>query len=299
MRMGRPGRTSVGRASILVSAAAGVLLATAGLAPVSLAQGGADQLQLVSSGDLGSYLTGADGKTLYYFAKDAVPGDSVCTGKCAAAWPPYLVKKGAAKPTAGDGVTGVISTFKRSDGGRQVTFDGRPLYYFANDAAAGDTNGQGLFGVWFVAAADGSVPTVDSPLAATPSAELGTYLTGQDGRTLYFFKKDTRPGVSTCTSGECLTEWPAYTVNPNTRIVPTADVTGLISTITRKDGSVQVTYDGRPLYYFDKDTQAGQVTGQGKDQFFVALADGSLSSGTAPVASPAASAPAASASAAP
>jgi predicted lipoprotein with Yx(FWY)xxD motif len=282
-------------------AVTGALVVGAGLGPVSLAQGGADQLNVVASGgDLGSYLTGADGKTLYYFAKDAEPGASVCAGKCADAWPPLLVGKGATKPTAGDGVTGVISTFKRSDGGKQVTFDGRPLYYFAKDTQAGDTNGQGILGIWFVAAADGSLPTVDAPLAATQDAGLGTYLTGQDGRTLYFFQSDTKPGVSTCTSAECLTEWPAYTINPNSHIAPTADVTGVISSITRKDGSVQLTYDGRPLYYFDKDTQAGQVTGQGKDKFFVALADGTLSKGTAAPASPAASAgPAASASAAP
>ena len=44
----------------------------------------------------------------------------------------------------------------------QVAYDGRPVYYFVGDAAAGDVNGQGLNGVWYVAAADGSVPAAST-----------------------------------------------------------------------------------------------------------------------------------------
>jgi predicted lipoprotein with Yx(FWY)xxD motif len=52
---------------------------------------------------------------------------------------------------AGDGVGGALTTFERPDGTLQVAYDGAPLYYFGNDTGPGDTNGQGLGDVWFVA----------------------------------------------------------------------------------------------------------------------------------------------------
>ncbi len=53
---------------------------------------------------------------------------------------------------AGDGVTGTFATTKRTDGAMQVTYNGVPLYYYAADKKAGDVMGQGIGGVWFVAA---------------------------------------------------------------------------------------------------------------------------------------------------
>ncbi len=104
--------------------------------------------------DLGTFLTGEDGKTLYYFLKDTSPGASACTGGCSDNWPSFVLE-GTESVAAGTGVTGVLGTFARADGSMQVTYDGRPLYYFVGDAAAGDVNGQGLNQVWYVAAADG------------------------------------------------------------------------------------------------------------------------------------------------
>ena len=106
----------------------------------------------------GTYLTGEDGKTLYFFAKDTAPGASVCVdGGCAANWPAFKLE-GAESVAAGTGVTGVLASFPLADGNAQVTYDGRPLYYFVGDTAAGTTAGEGLNGVWFVAAADGTLP---------------------------------------------------------------------------------------------------------------------------------------------
>ena len=99
------------------------------------------------SGAAGKYLTGAGGMTLYIFKKDSA-GKSACDGDCAVKWPPLIVT-GAA--TAGAGVSGALTTITRSDGSKQVAYDGQPLYYFANDAAPGDTNGQGAGDVWFIA----------------------------------------------------------------------------------------------------------------------------------------------------
>jgi predicted lipoprotein with Yx(FWY)xxD motif len=104
----------------------------------------------VGNGSVGAFLTGPDGKTLYIFKKDSTD-KSACAGDCAATWPPFTVKAGQ-KVTAGDGVMGKLTTFTRADGTKQVAYNGAPLYYFAADQAAGDTNGQGVGNVWFVAA---------------------------------------------------------------------------------------------------------------------------------------------------
>ena len=110
-----------------------------------------------SSPSLGTYLTGPDGKTLYIRTSDAA-NTTTCTAACATAWPP-LTAKAEERPAAGDGVTGQLGTFSRPDGGTQVTYAGMPLYYYASDAKPGDTIGQGIGGVWFVASASGVAPT--------------------------------------------------------------------------------------------------------------------------------------------
>jgi predicted lipoprotein with Yx(FWY)xxD motif len=133
-------------------------LGVAAMSPLaSLAQ---DEEQVVvgaASGDLGTYLVGPDGRTLYYFMKDVTPAVSACSGDCLTSWPPLLVEEGYTL-VAGDGVTGPLAAATQADGSVQATYDGRPLYYFAGDTAAGQTNGQGIGGVWFVADVSGNLP---------------------------------------------------------------------------------------------------------------------------------------------
>jgi predicted lipoprotein with Yx(FWY)xxD motif len=92
----------------------------------------------------------ASGKTLYLWAKDT-DENSQCYDQCATFWPPLVTQ---AKIVAADGVTtGKFGVSTRKDGTQQVTFNSRPLYFFARDAAPGDTNGQGNTGfgaVWTV-----------------------------------------------------------------------------------------------------------------------------------------------------
>lgn len=97
----------------------------------------------------GDYLTGRDGLALYTFTSDDGPTSS-CYEACATAWPPLLQAPGA-PVTAGEGVGGALGTTDRTDGTVQVTYNGTPLYYFGGDSAPGDTNGEGLNGVWFLA----------------------------------------------------------------------------------------------------------------------------------------------------
>ena len=120
-----------------------------------------------ASGALGTYLTGADGRTLYVFTKDS-PNASTCSGTCAQTWPAFTVGNGQV-PQPGSGVTGMLATFARADGTTQVTVNGMPLYYYSGDSKAGDTNGQGKLGVWFVAPASGQLSVPSSAPTSPPS----------------------------------------------------------------------------------------------------------------------------------
>jgi len=115
---------------------------------------------------LGNILVDAQGMTLYVFAADT-SGTSNCSGACSQNWPALTVASG--NPVAGSGVTGTLDVITRSDGTKQVTRDGMPLYTFAFDKQPGDTNGQGLNefgGIWTAAAAGGGAR---SSGAATPT----------------------------------------------------------------------------------------------------------------------------------
>jgi predicted lipoprotein with Yx(FWY)xxD motif len=106
----------------------------------------------VASSKLGDILVDGDGRTLYAFTKDK--GDqSACSGGCATNWPALT-----GPATAGTGVqASLLSTSMQANGKSQVTYGGKPLYYFAGDAKPGDTNGQGVGNVWFALTADGEL----------------------------------------------------------------------------------------------------------------------------------------------
>lgn len=91
-------------------------------------------------------LVGAIIGELYYFTRDSA-NLSVCYDRCATVWPPVLV----GDITVGlDGIGGSVSSFRRNDGNRQLAYEGKPLYYYASDAAPGDTKGQGIGNVWYI-----------------------------------------------------------------------------------------------------------------------------------------------------
>lgn len=102
---------------------------------------------------LGSVLVDAQGRTLYH-RTDETASHIVCVDKCAVTWPP-LFAQGNATPQAGVGVP-QLTVAMRPDGKDQVAADGQPLYTFANDTKPGDTNGEGVAGIWHVIKA---VPT--------------------------------------------------------------------------------------------------------------------------------------------
>jgi predicted lipoprotein with Yx(FWY)xxD motif len=89
----------------------------------------------------------------------------------------------------------------------------------------------------------------------------GAYLTGPDGRTLYTFTPDTA-NTSTCVD-TCATTWPPLAPGSEGTPKGANGVTGTFTTFARPDGSMQVAYNGSPLYYYAADTKAGDTTGQG------------------------------------
>ena len=105
-------------------------------------------------------------------------------------------------------------------------------------------------------------------VGAGTNATFGTILVGTDGKTLY-----TRAGdgatLSTCTD-QCAVSWPPLTVTQGQQAVGGPGVDGMFAALTRPDGTLQATYDDRPLYYWHGDRSAGDVTGDGIDGFSVA-----------------------------
>ena len=109
-------------------------------------------LNLVQNADFGQILTDADGYTVYLFTNDEQgAGTSACEGDCIAAWPVV----GEITSPAGSLDADLVGSIERSDGTIQATYNGWPLYRFANDEVTSDTNGQGVNGIWWVIGADG------------------------------------------------------------------------------------------------------------------------------------------------
>jgi len=216
-----------------------------------LAQEDAPTLGLSSSDELGSYLVGPDGMTLYIFTPDPV-NQSVCNGRCAENWPPLTVES-ADDITVAEGIPGAVSTTTRDDGTTQVTYNGWPLYYWIRDEAVGDTTGQRVGRVWWI------VPP--ATVSIVPSPELGPVLAGPTGMTLYQYSND-EPGVSNCVD-QCAENWPPLTVESADDLIGGQNLPGEWGTIERTDGTLQVTYNGWPLYYWKDDAAIGDTTGEG------------------------------------
>ncbi|MDA4118205.1 MAG: hypothetical protein OK455_07665 [Thaumarchaeota archaeon] len=213
---------------------------------------------------IGAYLTNASGWTLYLYSRD-VPnnGTSACNGGCAKAWPPFYTVNLKVPPGLN---SSSFNTITRTDGSKQLTYNGWPLYYYSPDKQAGQTNGQGVGGVWY-AVSPAAQPVTQ--LAGLPyftpgiayKSPIGLYLTNSSGWTLYLFTKDIpNNGTSACNGG-CAKTWPPFYVS--NLVVPPGINASKFTTITRTDGSKQLAYNGYPLYYYAPDTKAGDTNGQG------------------------------------
>lgn len=145
---------------------------------------------------------------------------------------------------------------------------GYAIFHKSSKPASKSTSGTSK------SASQGNAPAVDNAVLVTKTdASIGQYLADPGGKALYTYNGDSS-GVSNCT-GSCLANWPAYVDKGSTTDLPAG-----VSTIKRTDnGQVQYTYNGMPLYYFISDS-AGQVTGDGVENFKVAKPAASSSSGS-------------------
>jgi predicted lipoprotein with Yx(FWY)xxD motif len=216
-------------------------------------------------------------RSLYLLTYD-LPAQATGTGPCTAIWPPLLTNR---EPAAGPGVSrGALGILSRPDGTRQVTYHGHPVYLFAFDLGAGAPSGltggeylvdQLAHGVWWLLGADGK--PVPGPLSvASMSSSQGQVLAVNPPSAfaarpfaVYAFSADSA-GTSACT-GTCARFWPPVLVSGTPTAASGSGVqqSGL-GTITRPDGTTQVTYFGHPLYFFAFD-QPGQDLGEGISAF--------------------------------
>ncbi|QJX46011.1 hypothetical protein HMJ29_03285 [Hymenobacter taeanensis] len=237
-------------------------------------------IKVASTANLGSFLTDKDGNTLYYFSRDT-DGKNVCTGGCAAVWPLFYE---ANIQVSGDLQASDFSTQMTADGKPQTLYKGWPLYYYAPlvngqnvREATGQTSGDGVGNVWYVVNPSYSIMVATKSIVdkSTNQSANKNFLIDAKGRTLYTFLKDDRNPTTLATNctGDCATVWPPfYTTGRN---LPSALKGSDFSTITRTttvsgpygDGTTtnqQLTYKGKPLYYYTADNQTrGQVEGNG------------------------------------
>ena len=187
-RMPMPVKLGIPLAAVLATAACGSAAASSpSSAPASSAPAAGSSASASTTGTVitthagsaGAFLTTGSGRTVYLWAKDSM-NMSACSGACASAWPPVpatgtLTATGGAK--ASD-----LGTITRSDGTKQVTYDGHPLYYFVGDSAAGQTNGQGSdnFGAnwWLVGSSGAKITASDTAAAANAQAPAASATSG-------------------------------------------------------------------------------------------------------------------------
>jgi predicted lipoprotein with Yx(FWY)xxD motif len=206
----------------------------------------------------GTVLAGTKGLTLYYYTRDkAGSGTSACTGGCASAWPPLTAP---VKAPAGVRLPGPIGMITRAGGVKQVTINGYPVYYYADDKAPGQAAGNGAGGSWHVIKISAAAMARVFVLKVERTS-AGTVLAGRQGLTLYYYTAD-KPGsgTSACT-GACATSWPP--LKAPVEAPAGVKLPGPIGMINRAGGTRQVTINGYPVYYYAGDKAPGQVTGNG------------------------------------
>lgn len=216
-------------------------------------------LQLSSNAKFGTIITDNNGMAVYFFSKDAAAA-STCVDGCAVTWPPFYKEN----PTLGTGLSATdFGVITRTDGTKQTTYKGWPLYHFANDKAAGDTNGDAVANLWAVAKADYTVMFGNAQLVGHDGAQYtetgiagavtSQYITDASGHTLYMFSRDTHnTNVFTKADLSNNAVWPMFEVSAVGSIPTVLGDKTLFTTITAA-GKTQLVYKGHPLYLFGQD----------------------------------------------
>jgi predicted lipoprotein with Yx(FWY)xxD motif len=225
-------------------------------------------IEVATHPNLGRILVDGNGMTLYMFKMDG-PDVSNCAGDCLAAWPP-LVDDG--NVTVGEGVNAsLLGSAALPDGSMIVTYNKMPLYFWVGDTKAGDATGQHVNKVWYVVSPEGDPIGVTMPEAAASEVmievvdhpEFGEILVDGRGMTLYLFTKDGQ-NQSNC-EGACLESWPPLIDAGNVKVGEGLDA-NLLGNTELPDGSLIVTYNKIPLYYWVGDANPGDTNGQGVNE---------------------------------
>ncbi|MEU3462959.1 SCO0930 family lipoprotein [Streptomyces sp. NPDC006733] len=240
-----------------------------------------NELSAKNDPNQGTFVTDGEGFTLYRFDKDSPkPPASNCNGACAETWPAVR----AEEVLAGKGIDkSLLGAVERSDGTRQLTLAGWPVYRYSKDKKAGDTNGKGVPN-WSPIAPDGKKAKKEAPaekdttvvvaaaaLVIVDNADLGKIFQDAFSRTLYRFDKDSAWPMKIGCLDACLKTWtPAKPVDAKKLrgISPK-----LIGTVTRPDGTKQLSINCWPVYTFAGDKKAGDINGQGKQGLWFAVTD--------------------------
>ncbi len=224
--------------------------------------GDASTLTLTDHPELGTVFTDGQGNTLYYFSND-VGGENNCSGGCADNWPIYYAEDiDIDNPSFDVDLIGEIEV----DGNMQTTYNGWPLYYFANDAAPGDANGDGANSVWYAAMPDYSIMVANEQLVGADGEnyiiEEGDYIIGE-GRTQYFVDFNTGRTLYAFANDEA--NQSNYGGNPENWPLYTTEAMTLPSTISTDDFNAidndQVTFRANPIYFFGQDMDRGDTRG--------------------------------------
>jgi len=200
------------------------------------------------------------GFALYTFDTDPA-GQSVCNDSCAAVWPPLLADSGdnASEPYS------LISRQMDQNGGTalQWAYHGKPLYFYAGDANAGETSGRSLTN-WTLSRPQ-PWKVMGGSLFASGRTEVADFVSNaeqigarnKDGYALYVWGNDTPNQTSSCT-GSCLAAWPALMAHEG------AEALAPYSLIPRAaTGELQWALNGMPLYFYIDDIARGQTNGDG------------------------------------
>jgi predicted lipoprotein with Yx(FWY)xxD motif len=206
-------------------------------------------------------------RAVYFFGRDlpgsatTAPVSNCVADVCKTAWP--AVHSDDIVPAQGIAAAD-FSEFMRSDGVMQTTYKGWPLYFYLEDAASADREGQGIGSLWHAV----EVPFFTLVIMRqNPGEDTGLYLANGAGLTLYQLLGDT-PGttssdpVSTCTTTVCRQLWPVF--GPN-RVKAVPSLTLAFKPFIRPDsGELQLAYGGVPLYYYLEDDEPGELVGRTK-----------------------------------
>ena len=229
--------------------------------------------QLITLNEKGPVLTTNTGLSLYFFIPDPadtstcngtstdVPGSTTDASSCAGVWPPLLAADGAV-------ASGNLTLVTRASGAKQWAYKGYPLYTYINDKSQGDTNGEGINDVWFLAR-ENAVKTMSINqletyvangviLSANSISEvLELKRQNKDGFALYTFDVDP-VGASACyglNGDQCITAWPPLLADK------AAKANYPLSILKLANGESQWAYKGKALYLFSGDNVAGDING--------------------------------------